>query len=94
MGTQEFKDDALPSKKEQYRVVSPFDFNYESPKKLIKEIASAKSKYQFAENQSPNEINFIEELKVVNNVGGDSTEPLQIKTIVKTNENNFDSEKN
>lgn len=31
MGTQEFKDDALPSKKELQRVDSPFDFNFDTP---------------------------------------------------------------
>lgn len=37
MGTQEFKDDALPSKKELQRVESPFDFKFENNLKSDKE---------------------------------------------------------
>ena len=81
MGTQEFKDDALPSKKELHRVESPFDFNFESPNSLQKHINGGQRnstlKVQEA-RQHPYELNLSEELKVENN-NLDSTEPLKIQ---------------
>jgi hypothetical protein len=62
MGTQEFKEDALPSKKELQRVDSPFDFNFDSPENEEKNIdGSKKSKFEFVIGRLPNEMNLSEE---------------------------------
>jgi hypothetical protein len=66
MGTQEFKDDALPSKKELQRVDSPFDFNFDSPDgdRNTPPGERRKSKFEINIGILPNEMNLSEELKI------------------------------
>ena len=62
MGTQEFKEDALPSKKELQRVDSPFDFNFDSPDADEKvPDGQKKSKFEFVIGRLPNEMTLSEE---------------------------------
>lgn len=63
MGTQEFKEDALPSKKELKRVDSPFDFNFDSPEaeEKVTPDGMRKFKFEWAIGRLPNEMNLSEE---------------------------------
>jgi hypothetical protein len=74
MGTQEFKDDALPSKKELQRVDSPFDFNFDSPEADNRTPPSdiKKSRFEFQIGRLPNEMDLSEELKVAKASLGES----------------------